>query len=169
VHIKTPRQKKLESRWIKKYIGTRLRELRQEKGLSQADVQERTGVHRCYISRIEHGPTVPSLETLEKFAAALDVPLYRFFYEGQTPPPAPAPISALALRAGAGAGQEIQAGFLQELRDLWGRMGDHERGVLMSIAKNLAMREQESSGELARLGRSSGALPRGLPGKTKPR
>src|SRR5579862_10059659 len=65
---------------ISMVIGSRLRDLREEKGLSQGDVEKSTGLLRCYISRIENGHTVPSLETLERFAAALDVPLYKMFY-----------------------------------------------------------------------------------------
>jgi transcriptional regulator with XRE-family HTH domain len=38
---------------------------------------------RYHISRIENGHAVPKLETLEKMAAALDVPLYRLFYDAE--------------------------------------------------------------------------------------
>ena len=62
-------------------IGKRIRKLRQEKGLSQADVGKRMGVLRSYISRVENGHTVPSLETLERLAAALETPLYQLFYD----------------------------------------------------------------------------------------
>src|SRR5580698_8710490 len=62
-------------------IGERLRNLREEKELSQGDIERRTGLLRCYISRVEHGHTVPSIETLEKFARALEVPLYQLFHE----------------------------------------------------------------------------------------
>jgi len=41
---------------------------------------------RCYISRVENGHTVPIVETLEKMARALEVPLYRLFYDGGAPP-----------------------------------------------------------------------------------
>jgi len=58
-------------------------------GLSQGDIERRTGLLRSYITRVEHGHTVPSLETLERLAAALDVPLYQLFYEGEEPPPLP--------------------------------------------------------------------------------
>ena len=64
-------------------IGTRLRSLREEKGLSQGDIEKSTGLLRCYISRIENGHTIPSLETLERFAGALDVPLYKMFFSGE--------------------------------------------------------------------------------------
>jgi transcriptional regulator with XRE-family HTH domain len=63
-------------------IGERIRSLRESKDLSQGDIEERTGMPRAYISRVENGHTVPSLETLENLAGALGVPLYRFFYEG---------------------------------------------------------------------------------------
>ncbi len=55
------------------FIGVRLRALREEKDFSQGDVGKRTGLLRCYISRVEHGYTVPAVETLEKFARALEV------------------------------------------------------------------------------------------------
>src|ERR1700723_3348838 len=60
-------------------IGDRLRELREQKKLSQGDVEKRTGLLRCYISRVENGHTVPSVETLEKMARALEIPTYRLF------------------------------------------------------------------------------------------
>jgi transcriptional regulator with XRE-family HTH domain len=70
-------------------IGMRLRKLREEKNLSQGDIENRTGLLRCYISRVENGYTVPSLGTLEKLAAALESPLFQLFYDGQEPPTLP--------------------------------------------------------------------------------
>jgi transcriptional regulator with XRE-family HTH domain len=67
-------------------IGERLRELRQAKNFSQGDIEKRTGLLRCYVSRVENSHTVPAVETLEKFARALEVPLYKLFYEGTEPP-----------------------------------------------------------------------------------
>lgn len=61
-------------------IAGRLRSLRELKALSQGDIEERTGLLRCYISRVENGHTVPAIETLEKMARALDVPMYQLFY-----------------------------------------------------------------------------------------
>ncbi len=66
-------------------IGERLRSLRREKNMSQGDIEERTGLQRCYVSRVENGHTIPSLETLQETAHALEVPLYKFFYEGEEP------------------------------------------------------------------------------------
>jgi len=61
-------------------VGVKLRELRVAKNLSQGDIEKRTGLIRCYTSRVENGYAVPSIGTLEKCAHALEVPLYRFFY-----------------------------------------------------------------------------------------
>src|SRR5216684_457195 len=70
-------------------IGNRLRSVRQEKNLSQGDIEQRTGLLRCYISRVENGHTVPAIETLEKMARALELPLYQLMYDGQEPPALP--------------------------------------------------------------------------------
>jgi transcriptional regulator with XRE-family HTH domain len=72
-------------------IGERLRTLRELKNLSQGDIERRTGLIRCYASRVECGHTVPSIETLEKFARALEVPIYHLLYDGEKPPVAPGP------------------------------------------------------------------------------
>jgi len=60
-------------------IGNRLRELREEKKYSQGDIEKRTGLLRCYVSRVENGHTTPSVDTLEKWARALEIPMYRLF------------------------------------------------------------------------------------------
>src|ERR1700733_11143866 len=62
-------------------IGTTIRGYRLQKGLSQGDIEKRTGLLRCYLSRVENGHTVPSLDTLAKIAQALDLPLAQFFAE----------------------------------------------------------------------------------------
>jgi transcriptional regulator with XRE-family HTH domain len=72
-------------------IGERLRSLREEKQLSQGDIEKRTGLLRCYVSRVENGHTVPAVETLEKFARALEVPTYQLLYEVEEPPSTPMP------------------------------------------------------------------------------
>ena len=66
-------------------IGERLRVLREEKKLSQGDIEKRTGLLRCYLSRVENGHTVPSLETLAKIAEAMDISLADFFPGTETP------------------------------------------------------------------------------------
>src|ERR1700680_1729750 len=70
-------------------IGERLRALREERKFSQGEIEKRTGLLCCYISRVEHGYTVPAIETLEKFARALEVPMYQLFYDGEYPPELP--------------------------------------------------------------------------------
>jgi transcriptional regulator with XRE-family HTH domain len=67
-------------------INERLRELREAKNLSQGDIEKRTGLLRCYTSRVENGHTVPSIETLAKYAQALDIPLYQIFYDSEAAP-----------------------------------------------------------------------------------
>jgi transcriptional regulator with XRE-family HTH domain len=67
-------------------IGERLRALREQKNFSQGDIEKRTGLLRCYISRVENGHTFPAIETLEKMAYALEVPMHQLFYEGEEPP-----------------------------------------------------------------------------------
>jgi transcriptional regulator with XRE-family HTH domain len=63
-------------------IGDRLKEIRESKELSQGDIESRTGLLRCYLSRVENGHTVPSIETLEKIARAMQIPMYQIFYGG---------------------------------------------------------------------------------------
>jgi transcriptional regulator with XRE-family HTH domain len=66
-------------------ISERLKRLREAQNLSPGDIQERAGLFRCYLSRLENGRTVPSIETLEKLARALDVPLHQLFSDDETP------------------------------------------------------------------------------------
>ena len=67
-------------------IGERLRAIRESKNLSQGDIEKRTGLLRCYTSRVENGHTVPSLDTLAKYAQALEIPIYQLFYDGEAEP-----------------------------------------------------------------------------------
>ena len=53
-------------------LGDRVRELRQKRGLTQADLAGRLGVPQSRISEIESGTRVPSLVTMLRLAAALD-------------------------------------------------------------------------------------------------
>lgn len=124
-------------------IGERIKELREQKHLSQGDIEERTGLLRCYISRVENGHTVPSLETLERFAGALDVPLYKLFYYDDATPEAcdfattDMTLERMAQEAGA-AGAEAR--FLLKLRSLQPRLSPTDRDVLLTLAKKLAER-----------------------------
>ncbi len=70
-------------------ISDRLKSVREQKKLSQGDIEARTGLLRCYVSRVENGHTIPSIETLEKLARALDLSLYQLLYDGEMPPALP--------------------------------------------------------------------------------
>ena len=123
-------------------IGQRLRLLRKEKALSQGDIEKASGLLRCYISRVEHGHTVPSLETLERFADALEVPLYRLFYEGQDAPATPqlTPRRSLEELADDLGPSGTEARFLLKLRGLVGKLTDADRAYLLDFARRLATR-----------------------------
>src|SRR5690349_11289092 len=115
-------------------IGDRLRALREEKQFSQGDIEKRTGLLRCYISRVENGHTVPSVETLEKMSRALEVPLYQLFYEGDG---APAPPKVTRETPAWGASGE-EARLLRKFRDLLSRTGEHDRQLLLLMARKMA-------------------------------
>ena len=123
-------------------IGERIRSLREQKGFSQGDIEKASGLLRCYISRVEHGHTVPSLETLERFAAALDMPLYRLFYTGENPPPTPhlATRKTLEELAESEGDTGSEARFLIKMRSLLDRMVEADRNFLLDFAKKLATR-----------------------------
>ena len=121
-------------------IGDRLRALREEKKFSQGDIEKRTGLLRCYISRVENGHTVPAIETLEKLARALEVPLYQLFYDGEEPPELP----NLPKRK---SGDDVvwgstgkEARFLHKLRRLMGRIEEPDRKLLLYMAQKLSAR-----------------------------
>jgi len=123
-------------------IGTRLRALREERQLSQGDIEKSTGLLRCYISRIENGHTIPSLETLERFAGALDVPLYKMFYAGEGEAPTPnlvqrKSLNELAAQPGK-AGEDAR--FMLQFHNVLAQLGDPDRDVLLTLAKKLATR-----------------------------
>ena len=115
-------------------IGNRLRSVREEKNLSQGDIEQRTGLLRCYISRVENGHTVPAIETLEKMARALEMPLYALMYEGEEPPALPARSGKRAEEWGdVGKG----ARFLNKLCRSLAKMSERDRGLLMSFAEKI--------------------------------
>ena len=122
-------------------ISTRLRSLREERKFSQGDIEKRTGLLRCYISRVENGHTVPSIETLEKLAAALEIPLYQLFYEGEEPPPLPnlsKRTSAEELVLDAEAQKENR--FFLKVRRLLAKIDERDRQLLLYMAQKLASR-----------------------------
>jgi transcriptional regulator with XRE-family HTH domain len=119
-------------------IGDRLREIREEKKLSQGDIEKRTGLLRCYVSRVENGHTVPAVETLEKFARALGVPMYQLFYDGEEPPKLPNLLKRRTaediLWGSSGKDQRVLLKFC----NLFGRMEASDRGLLFLMAQKMA-------------------------------
>jgi len=121
-------------------IGERLRALREEKNLSQGDIEKRTGLLRCYISRVENGHTVPAVETLEKMARALEVPLYQLFYDGNEPPKMPhLPKRKSGEHAVFGA-RGKEARYLFNIRRLLGKIDEADRQLLLYMAQKMAIR-----------------------------
>ena len=108
-------------------IGLTIRGYRLEKGLSQGDIEKRTGLLRCYLSRVENGHTVPSIETLTKIAQALELPLAQFFSEngGRNGTPA-ARISDDELR------------FLTQIKRYSGSLNESDRKLLLAMVKKFA-------------------------------
>ena len=120
-------------------IGKRLRSLRESKNFSQGDIEKRTGLIRCYVSRVENGHTVPALETLEKFARALELPMYQLMYEGEQPPPVPKQLKAESGEDLFGA-RGKDARYLSKVCRALSRMSERDRNILMAMARKTARR-----------------------------
>ena len=114
-------------------IGNRLRSLREQKKLSQGDIEKRSGLLRCYISRVENGYTVPSVDTLEKMSRALEVPLYQLFYEGDGLPKPLKPIRKHSRRKSVKEGR-----LMAKFHRLLSRTGESDRQLLLHMARKLA-------------------------------
>jgi transcriptional regulator with XRE-family HTH domain len=113
-------------------IGKQLRELREANGLSQSDVEGRTGLLRTYISHVENGHSTPTLQVLEKWAAALDVELYQLFVVGQGE-------SEAALLP-----ERIQFGAQERaLLGLFGQIPVEDKALLISLAREIVKRKGE--------------------------
>lgn len=121
-------------------IGDRLRALRETKKLSQGDIEQRTGLLRCYISRVENGHTVPAIETLEKLARAMEIPLYQLFYDGEEPPELPNLPKRKSADDIAFGHTGKEARFLSRLRRLLGRIDDSDRRLLLYMAQKMSSR-----------------------------
>jgi transcriptional regulator with XRE-family HTH domain len=124
-------------------IGQRLREIREAKNLSQGDIAERTGLVRPYISRVENGHTIPGLETLERWARALEMPLYQILYEGEEPPK-PLKVSVTADEEMWG-NSRGEAAALNRLRLALKKMDEDGRKVLLSLATRMATRSRRAA------------------------
>jgi transcriptional regulator with XRE-family HTH domain len=119
-------------------IGDRLRVLREKKKFSQCTIEERTGLFRCYISRVENGHTVPAIETLEKFARALEVPMYQLFYDGEEPPTLPKLPKRKTADEIAWGSSGKDARLLEKFRRLLSRASENDLKLLLLMAQKMA-------------------------------
>jgi transcriptional regulator with XRE-family HTH domain len=116
-------------------IGERLRTLREQQKLSQGDIQKRTGLLRSYISRVENGHTVPSVETLEKMSRALGVPIYQLFYEGENAPVLP---KHRQIKASLWGHSGKEARLMAKFHRLLSRTNESNRKLLLHMARKMA-------------------------------
>src|ERR1700676_1302353 len=122
-------------------VADRLRALREQKKLSQGDIQEKTGLLRCYISRVENGHTVPAVETLEKFARALEVPMYLLFYDGDEAAKLPN-LSKRKTGAAIAWGEEGKdARLVAKFRRLFSHMEKGDLGLVIFMARKMTRRK----------------------------
>ncbi len=108
-------------------IGTTIRGYRLQKGLSQGDIEKRTGLLRCYLSRVENGHTVPSLDTLAKIAGALELPLAQLFAE-----------DTLGRQFQAQKLSDDELRFLTQIRRYSTNLNDSDRKLLLAMVKKFA-------------------------------
>ena len=107
-------------------IGTTIRAFRLQKGMSQGDIEKRTGLLRCYLSRVENGHTVPSLDTLAKIASALDLPLSQFFSEEVV-----RDVPGLSLN-------EDEIRFLTQIQRYSANLSESDRRLLLAMVRKFA-------------------------------
>lgn len=119
-------------------VGDHVRQLRKQKNLSQGDIETRTGLLRCYISRVENLYTVPSIQTLEKIARALDIPLYQLFYQDHEKPSLAVLLKPKKELVWGSSGKEARMWGL--FRRCLSRVNDDERGLLLHLARQMARR-----------------------------
>ena len=125
-------------------IGRKIRSIRECQNLSQGDIEARTGLLRCYISRVENGYTVPAVETLEKIASAFQLPLYELFREEKDPPPRPIKRDPLN-PSGEWGSYGSAAQQLRKLRTTLGKLTDKERGLLLYLAHGITRRPRSGN------------------------
>lgn len=125
-------------------LGERLRNVREQKELSQGDVEKRSGLLRCYISRVENGHTVPAVETLEKLARALEVPMYELLYEGEEPPKPQLPGGKAGQKLWGSSGKDAR--YLRKLQQCLARMSEIDRNLLLfTVGKMSKSKKREKT------------------------
>jgi transcriptional regulator with XRE-family HTH domain len=124
-------------------IGRKLRELREAKDLSQGDIGKKAGLLQCYVSRVERGRTIPNVETLEKFANVLGIPLYRLFTDGESVrmPKLPSTRREYAPQTWRGKRSDDLRRFVNAFR----RMDDRKQSLLVGLARKMARRRHSSA------------------------
>jgi len=108
-------------------IGTAIRAHRLQKGLSQGDIEKKTGLLRCYLSRVENGHTVPSLDTLSKIARAPDLPITQFFAD-----------ESLGRQANLQKLSDEELRFLTQIRRYSTNLNESDRKLLLAMVKKFA-------------------------------
>ena len=108
-------------------IGTTIRAYRLQKGLSQGDIEKKTGLLRCYLSRVENGHTVPSLDTLSKIALALDLPIAQFFAD-----------DSLGKQLNTQKLSDEELKFLTQIRRYSSNLNESDRKLLLAMVKKFA-------------------------------
>lgn len=108
-------------------IGTTIRSHRLQKGLSQGDIEKKTGLLRCYLSRVENGHTVPSLDTLSKIALALDLPIAQFFAD-----------ESLGRHINEQHLNDEELRFLTQIRRYSTNLNESDRKLLLAMVKKFA-------------------------------
>ncbi|MFZ0305265.1 MAG: helix-turn-helix transcriptional regulator [Terracidiphilus sp.] len=108
-------------------IGTTIRTYRLQKGLSQGDIEKKTGLLRCYLSRVENGHTVPSLDTLSKIASALDLPIAQFFAD-----------DTLGRQFNTQKLSDEELRFLTQIRRYSNNLDESDRKLLLAMVKKFA-------------------------------
>ena len=127
LQIVPPAQTSASVKSISNNIGGTIRDFRLQRGMSQGDIEKRTGLLRCYLSRVENGHTVPSLETLQKIAGALDLELAQFFAEN----PVAREVSSLNL-------SEEEIRFLTQVQRYAANLSDSDRRLLLAMVRKFA-------------------------------
>jgi transcriptional regulator with XRE-family HTH domain len=107
-------------------IGVTIRGFRLQRGMSQGDIEKRTGLLRCYLSRVENGHTVPSIETLQKIAGALDLPLSQMFDDQPRQE-----VPGLSLN-------EDEIRFLTQVQKYSAHLSEGDRRLLLAMVRKFA-------------------------------
>lgn len=111
-------------------IGDTIRNFRLQKSMSQGDIEKRTGLLRCYLSRVENGHTIPSLDTLAKIAGAMDLPLAQFFADAHTEPVNGAKPPQLS---------DDEVRFLAQIRKYSPNLNESDRKLVIAMVKKMAV------------------------------